>query len=154
MAENQYHDIVQITLRNRIGYEKIAMACSESFAEMFGFPKDRIEDLKTIVGEAFTNAMRHGNKGRSNAKVLVSMSCNNETIQVSVTDEGAGLNKQSPHPDVARIIENNEKMVGGLGLFLIKQLADKVEFKKGSDNSHMIHMALKMKAQAKHAESK
>ena len=152
MAENQYHDIVQITLCNKIGYEKIAMACSASFAEMFGFPKDRIEDLKTIVGEASTNAMLHGNKGRSNAKVLVSMSCKNETIRVSVTDEGTGFDKQSSRPDIARIIENNEKMVGGLGLFLIKQLADKVEFKKKSDAGHMIHMVLKMKAKADHAE--
>ena len=87
MVENQDESSVQITMSNRIGYEKVAMACSASFAEMFGFPKDKVEDLKTIVAEASTNAMAHGNQGRLEAKVVVSMSCKNDTIYVSVAYE-------------------------------------------------------------------
>jgi len=37
-------------------------------------------------------------------------------------------------------------------LFLIRQLADKVDFIQRPDNGHVIHIALKMKAQADHAE--
>jgi anti-sigma regulatory factor (Ser/Thr protein kinase) len=150
MVDNQNDGSVQITLSNRIGYEKIAMACSASFAEMVGFPKDQIEDLKTIVAEASINAMLHGNKGRLDAKVVVSMSCKNDTICVSVADEGTGIEKQPPAPDIGRIIENNEAICG-FGLFLIRQLADKVDFTKISDDGHVIHMALNMKAQADHA---
>ena len=150
MVENQDESSVQITLSNRIGYEKVAMACSASFAEMFGFPKDRVEDLKTIVAEASTNAMAHGNQGRVDAKVVVSMSCKNDTIYVSVADEGTGIETQPPIPDIERIIENNET-VCGFGLFLIKQLADKVAFTQQPGNGHVIHMALNMKAQADHA---
>ena len=150
MVENQDDSTVQITLSNRIGYEKVAMACSASFAEMFGFPKDRIEDLKTIVAEASTNAMAHGNQGRLDARVVVSMSCKNDTIYVSVADEGTGIEVYPPTPDIERIIENNET-VCGFGLFLIRQLADKVDFVQKPDNGHVIHMALNMKAQADHA---
>ena len=60
MSEDQADSTVEITLTSQIGYERIAMACSASFAEMFDFPKDRIEDLKTIVAEASINAMQHG----------------------------------------------------------------------------------------------
>ena len=151
MVENQDDSAVQITLSNRMGYEKVAMACTASFAEMYGFPKDQIEDLKTIVGEASTNAMLHGNKGRSEAKVLVSMSFKNDTICVSVADEGGGIEKQPPTPDIEKIIDNSESICG-FGIFLINQLADKVEFNKRSDNGHVIYMALKMKAQVDHAE--
>jgi len=151
MPEKQNDNTVKITLSNRLGYEKIAMACSASFAEMFGFPKDRIEDLKTIVAEASTNAMQHGNQGRSEAKVVVSMRFENETICVSVADEGTGIHEYPPTPDIERIIENDEAICG-FGLFLIKQLADKVDFKKGSNNGHVVHMALNMKAQAEHAK--
>jgi anti-sigma regulatory factor (Ser/Thr protein kinase) len=148
--DHQDDGSVQITLSNRIGYEKIAMACSASFAEMYGFARDRIEDLKTIVAEASTNAMAHGNKGRLDAKVIVTMSCEDDTIYVSVADEGSGIEKYPPTPDIGRIIENNEA-VCGFGLFLIKQLADKVDFTKRSDKGHVVHMALNMKAQADHA---
>ena len=56
---------VKIVLPNILGYERIAMACSASFAQMNGLAADRIEDLKTIVAEAATNAMQHGNKSAS-----------------------------------------------------------------------------------------
>ena len=112
MSENQNDSAVRITLANQIGYERIAMACSASFAEMLGFPKDRIEDLKTIVAEASMNAMQHGNKGRTNAKVIVSLSCQDDTIHVGVMDEGNGIKIKPPKPDIEKIIEDNETLCG------------------------------------------
>ena len=145
MSEDQADSTVEITLTSQIGYERIAMACSASFAEMFDFPKDRIEDLKTIVAEASINAMQHGNKGRVDAKVIVSMLYQDDTIRVWVTDEGDGIKQRPPSPDIEKIIEADEAL-SGFGLFLIEQLADQVAFKESADKGHVIEMALKMKA--------
>ena len=145
MSEDQADSTVEITLTSQIGYERIAMACSASFAEMFDFPKDRIEDLKTIVAEASINAMQHGNKGRVDAKVIVSMRYQDNTIRVWVTDEGDGIKQRPPSPDIEKIIEADEAL-SGFGLFLIEQLADQVAFKESADKGHVIEMALKMKA--------
>lgn len=145
ISENQADSTVEITLTSQIGHERIAMACSASFAEMYGFPKDRIEDLKTIVAEASINAMQHGNKGRADAKVIVSMIYQDDTIRVWVTDEGNGIKERPPNPDIEKIIEADE-VLSGFGLFLIEQLADQVEFKESADKGHVIEMALKMKA--------
>jgi len=145
MSENQADSTVEITLANKVGYERIAMACSASYAEMFGFPKDRIEDLKTIVAEASINAMQHGNKGRVDAKVTVSMSYRDDTIRVWVADEGEGIKERPPNPDIEKIIEADE-ILSGFGLFLIEQLADQVDFKESADKGHVVEMALKMKA--------
>ena len=49
---NKYN--VEINLPNEIGYERIAMACSATFAKMVGFGAERIEDLKSAVAEACT----------------------------------------------------------------------------------------------------
>ena len=62
---------VEVTLPNKLGYERIAMECSASFAKMFGLKKERIEDLKTAVSEACLNAIEHGNKGRPEARVVI-----------------------------------------------------------------------------------
>ena len=145
ISEHQADSTVEIILTSQIGYERIAMACSASFAEMFGFPKDRIEDLKTIVAEASINAMQHGNKGRVDAKVIVSMIYQDDTIRVCVTDEGDGIKDRPPDPDIEKIIEADE-VLSGFGLFLIEQLADQVEYKKSADKGHVVQMALKMKA--------
>jgi anti-sigma regulatory factor (Ser/Thr protein kinase) len=96
---------VEVILSNEMGYERIAMDCSASFAKIFGCPADRIEDLKTVVAEAAMNAMQHGNQGRANAKVTIFMDFKDDTINVAVIDEGNGIRKFPPKPDIARIID-------------------------------------------------
>lgn len=144
MPQNQIDSTVEIVLANQIGYERLAMACSASFAKMFGFPEDRIEDLKTIVAEASINAMQHGNKGRADAKVIVNFGYQDGIIRVKVTDEGEGIKEKPPNPNISKIID--EEAVCGFGLFLIEQLADQVEYRMNAGKGHVVEMALKMKA--------
>ena len=135
---------VKVILSNELGYERIAMDCSASFAKIFGCPSDRIEDLKTIVAEAAMNAIQHGNHGRANAKVTIFMDFKDDTINVAVIDEGNGIGKFPPKPDIARIIDNIDPPIG-FGLFLIKQLADQVEFNQRIDGGYVVKMAIKIK---------
>ena len=137
---------VEITLANQLGYERIAMACSSSFAKLFGFPQDRIEDLKTVVAEASINAMEHGNKGIKDARVKITLSCEDNIINVSVLDEGNGIGEFPPNPNIENIIEEREPPIG-FGLFLIKQLTDQVEFNAVNDKGHMVKMTINMKEQ-------
>jgi len=134
---------IEVNLVNQLGYERIAMACSASFARLMGLPPERIEDLKTMVSEAAINAMEHGNKGRPDARVTVSLNCQDNTLNVTVSDEGDGITNFPPKPDIEKIIEDLESPVG-FGLFLIKQLADQVEFNKEANGGHVVKMAIKM----------
>lgn len=133
---------IEVRLANQLGYERVAMACSASFARLMGLSPERIEDLKTMVAEAAINAMMHGNKGRPDARVIVLMNCQGDTIHVSVMDEGDGIKQFPPDPDIEKIIENLDPPIG-FGLFLIKKLADKVEF-SAIDGGHVVNMAIKM----------
>jgi serine/threonine-protein kinase RsbW len=136
---------VEIILANQLGYERVAMACSASFAQLFGFPKDRIEDLKTVVAEASINAMQHGNKGKIDAKVVVTIGFQNDAIWIWVGDEGDGIKVVSPKPNIDKIIEADETL-SGFGLYIIEQLADHVEFKERPERGHIVEIALNMKA--------
>lgn len=134
---------IEVSLANKLGYERVAMACSASFAQMMGLSPERIEDLKTVVAEAAINAMQHGNKGRPDARVTVSMNCKDDTINVSVMDEGDGIKEFPPKPDIEKIIAELESPIG-FGLFLINQLTDQVEFNEVADGGHVVKMAIKM----------
>jgi anti-sigma regulatory factor (Ser/Thr protein kinase) len=134
---------IQITLPNQVGYERIAMACAATFAKMVGLSPERIEDLKTIVAEASINAMQHGNKERPDARVIVIMSVTDDTIYVAVQDEGEGFEEFLPDPDIERIVNELDPAVG-FGTFLIRQLADQVEFEKTADGANVIKMAVKL----------
>jgi serine/threonine-protein kinase RsbW len=142
MATNVNERSIEVILPNQLGYERIAMSSSASFAKMFGFSPARIEDLKTVVSEAAVNAMQHGNKGRPDARVSIRMNLKDDTIYVTVTDDGEGIKKIYPKPDIDRIIDNLDPAVG-FGLFLIKQLVDEVDFNIRTEKGNGLRMAIK-----------
>jgi serine/threonine-protein kinase RsbW len=139
---------IEVDLPNRLGYERIAMACSASFAKIVGFLPERIEDLKTAVSEACINAMEHGNQNHPDKRVQVTMNYQDQVFSVAVMDEGEGMDEILEIPkelDIERKIEKLESH-RGLGLFLIEQLVDKVEYNQMTEDGHMLRMVLKLTA--------
>jgi serine/threonine-protein kinase RsbW len=134
---------IEISLPSQLGYERIAMASAESYAKMLGLAPERIEDLKTIVAEAAINAMQHGNKERPDARVTVSMTFKDNTIQVTVMDQGEGFKGFLPDPNIERIVNEQDPPVG-FGTFLIRQLADQVEIDKTADGANFVRMTIKL----------
>jgi serine/threonine-protein kinase RsbW len=134
---------IEISLPNQLGYERIAMASAESYAKMLGLASERIEDLKTIVAEAAINAMQHGNKERPDARVTVSMALKDNSILITVMDQGEGFSDFLPDPDIERIVNEQDPPVG-FGTFLIRQLADQVEIDKTADGANIVRMTIKL----------
>ena len=133
---------VELSLPNVVGYERIAMGCSETFAKNLGFSRERIEDLKTAVAEACLNAMKHGNKMKSDVRVVVVMNHTDDSFQVEVWDKGEGIEKFPGDPDIDRIINQMDPIMG-FGLFLIRKLVDQVEFNKIDSKGHVVKMVVR-----------
>jgi len=143
MQQSYTNSAVKIVLPAVLGYERIAMACSATFAQMNGLAPDRIEDLKTVVAEATTNAMQHGNGGRAEAHVTIRFEMLPDAIQVTVRDEGNGFENVVKDPDIEQIINEEETPIG-FGVFLIRNLADHVEFHLLPGGGHCVEMRIAM----------
>jgi len=135
---------VEVSLPSRLGYERIAMDCSASFAKMAGFAPQRIEDLKTAVAEACLNAIEHGNKSHPDTRVLVTMDFKDDRFSVLVKDGGNGIRRLPKDRAVMRSIEKLEPPKG-LGIYLIKQLVDEVEFNNMTTDGHAVKLVIKLK---------
>lgn len=142
MVANLNNRAVELILPNAFGHERIAMASLASFAKMHGFSLARIEDLKTIVAEAAINAMVHGNKGRPDAAVSIVFHYNDDAIHILVTDQGEGIKEILPQPDIERIVKEIDPPVG-FGIYLIRQLADEVEFNTDVATGHCLKMVIR-----------
>lgn len=142
MGEKVNDHAVQVILINQLGYERIAMACSAAFAQLFGCPPERIEDLKTVVAEATINAIQHGNKNRPDAGVTIAMNYRDNSIDVLVIDEGEGISQLPKKPDIERIMNNLDPPIG-FGVFLIKELSDQADFKTVTEKGHAVKMTIK-----------
>ena len=134
---------VEVRLPSRFGCERVAMECSASLAKRAGMVSERIEDLKTAVSEACLNAMEHGNKGRPDAQVVVTMKHRKGAFSVTVKDEGKGRQEAPEEPDIDRKLAERQTP-RGLGVYLIRQLMDQVELDERTEEGHVIRMVIRL----------
>ena len=131
---------IELHIPSIMGFEKVAMDCAASTAKNMGFTDDRIDDLKTAVAEACLNAMEHGNKMDACTKVGITLTVEESKLQVSVKDEGKGINK-IPTPRIEDKIEGKEKS-RGWGIFLIKSLVNEVTFEPSPEGGNITKMII------------
>lgn len=103
----------------------------EKFVDEFSEENQIHSDLygKILIAtvEAVNNSIVHGNKEDVNKRVFLSLHMDEDTVQILVEDEGEGFDYTDlPDPTIPENIEN----IHGRGIYLIKHLADEVEFFK------------------------
>ena len=99
----------------------------DDVCEQNKFGEDHYGNILIALTEAVNNAITHGNKLDPNKKVNLNMETSSEVVQFVVRDEGSGFDYSNiPDPTLP---ENIEK-IRGRGIFLMKALADKVDFEE------------------------
>jgi anti-sigma regulatory factor (Ser/Thr protein kinase) len=79
-------------------------------------PDGRIRDVRLLVSELVTNAVRHANLAAGDAIQLI-VDVSRRKLRVEVHDPGGGFVPTEPSPDPAR--------PSGWGLYLVAELADR-----------------------------
>lgn len=136
---------IELYIPSELGYEKVARETVAAFARRFGVDRERIEDLKTALGEACINAIEHGNAYAPGLRVGVHCVCEGERLTVEIHDRG--LKHYSGHSPPARI---EQKMLGlaplrGMGLLLIAELVDESGFSESPDGGNVFRLALHLR---------
>lgn len=86
-------------------------------------------DLKLAIEEIFTNIVRHGLKKEQIATVTIQLRIDEESVQVEICDTGKAFNPlTTADPDLDVPLE--ERKLGGMGIFLVKQLMDHVNYRR------------------------
>ena len=95
--------------------------------ETFGFGSEVILDIQLAVEEAITNVINHGYK-KPGGEIIVSSRISPERIEVQIMDTAPRFNPLSvPEPELDSTIEDRD--IGGLGIFLIRQVMDEVSYR-------------------------
>ncbi|MCS6789647.1 MAG: ATP-binding protein [Bacteroidia bacterium] len=101
-----------------------------AWAREMGLQAEKISLFIVAVTEAISNAILHGNRQSPQKEVRVRLSYSNlpPALAVEVQDEGEGFNPESI-PDPTH--QDNLLKEGGRGIFLMRNIADNVEFLEG-----------------------
>lgn len=100
-----------------------------------GIDKSSYGKIMVSTMEAVNNAILHGNKCNINRNVNVFINLEKNDLKIIVEDEGEGFNYNNiPDPTLP---ENIEKFAGR-GVFLMRNLADAVNFNEKGNKVELI----------------
>jgi len=126
---------VEMRIPSDLIFERVVRAAAEEIGRQMGFSSEKVADLTLAVSEAVTNAIEHGNRLQRDIDVGITFRMGADYLEVRVVDKG-----QRDRPlEIRRrgiteeAIEHGE--LRGLGLYLIHQLVDRVEFSSDEEGN-------------------
>jgi len=104
-----------------------------------GFNDTEIGDIQLAVDEACTNTIIHGLKEDRSKTFQLVIQWKTGEIEIFIHETGVPFDpKEVPDPDLKAPLE--DRAIGGLGIFFIKELMDKVEYKIGEGGVKTLYM--------------
>ena len=122
------HEVVRLKIKSRL--ENIAKVESmiETLRIQYAINDTQYGNMLLASVEAVTNAIEHGNNLDAQKEVNIEAYKCESSFRLSVQDQGKGFNPEKlPDPTTPEFREQPD----GRGVFLMKQLADEVNFHDG-----------------------
>ena len=94
--------------------------------------------IKLALEESVTNVILYAYPDKKDQDIRIDMSCENKRLTIVITDTGIAFNPlERQEPDLTLSLE--ERPIGGLGIFLVKQLMTEVTYSH-SDGKNILTM--------------
>ena len=117
----------RIRIESRLTSLAVVEKAIDTFTKDTLISRENYGKILVSVMEAVNNAIIHGNKSDQTKFVEIELKMTNGSLKVVVQDEGAGF-KHIDVPDPTQ--PENILKTSGRGVFLMKKLADEIEFNK------------------------
>jgi serine/threonine-protein kinase RsbW len=128
---------VKIQIPSLVENIRVVESFIDNSKDTFHIEDDIYGNIMVAVTEAVNNAIRHGNKFDKDRNVYLSLFVDKDRVKFEVEDEGEGFDYTDLlDPTAPENLENP----GGRGIFLIRHLADEVEFTKDGRNVQLTFM--------------
>ena len=96
-------------------------------ARAFGFSDEEVSNIILAVDEACTNIIKHAYHNASDKEIEISIYHDNHSFEVRIYDNGNSFDPAMIQPPNLKD-HLGHKRRGGLGVYLMKRLMDKVEY--------------------------
>jgi serine/threonine-protein kinase RsbW len=122
-TEREEMRTVRLRVPARAEYVALARLALSGLADIVALPEELLADLKLALTEAVSNSVRHAYAGESGF-VSIAYELSGTELAVEVVDDGKGFDPERP---VA--LEGEELTEGGLGIAIIRTIADEFELR-------------------------
>ena len=137
--------LAELSVPSEPGNERHAMEVVAGAIKDVGLEGQRLERLKTAVGEATMNAMEHGNKYNPEVPVKIQVLSSEADLSVRISDQGGSpvSDPDKEAPDLEAKLEGMQTP-RGWGLFLIKNMVDDMRV-SGNPDHHTVELITYLK---------
>jgi serine/threonine-protein kinase RsbW len=112
---------VRLRVPARAEYVALARLALSGLADIVALPEELLADLKLALTEAVSNSVRHA-YADGTGFVSIAYELQGDALAVEVVDDGKGFDPERPTP-----LEGEELTEGGLGIAIIRTIADEFE---------------------------
>ncbi|WP_239614055.1 anti-sigma F factor [Cohnella mopanensis] len=85
------HNHMKLSFASRSENEAFARITVAAFITQMDPTMEQLDEIKTVVSEAVTNAIIHGYDGSSEGIVYVEAEIDGDTVTISISDHGKGI---------------------------------------------------------------
>lgn len=126
MSEVEAARTVLLTIPAKPEYITLSRLALSGLSRVRPFADDTLADLKLALTEACSNSVRHA-YGDGDGHVDISFELREDRLIVEVADDGSGFEPTTAREAADELVE------GGLGIAIIRSIADEVEIGGGPD---------------------
>jgi serine/threonine-protein kinase RsbW len=114
---------VRLTIPARAEYITLCRLALTGIGRLRELSDELLADLKLALTEAASNSVRHAYGGENAGVVEISYELHPDRLVIEVTDEGEGFDPAEAQGNAGELSE------GGLGIAIIRAIADEVEIR-------------------------
>ncbi len=120
-GEREGMRVVRLRIPAKPEYIALARLALTGLAELADLAAEVVADLKLGLTEAVSNSVRHA-YGETGGFVEIAYELSGRALAIEVIDDGAGFDPERPPT-----LEGDELSEGGLGIAIIRTIADDLE---------------------------
>lgn len=106
--------------------EAVARGAIASFVLNLDPTIDQLNDIKTAISEAVTNAIVHGYQNKANGEIIIFAVQDNKEVTVKISDTGVGIDDvEKARQPFYTTSENDER--SGMGFTVMETFMDSLE---------------------------
>ena len=125
LVDNQMSDLARV------------VAFLEELGEEWELSVQQVLSLNLVLEEALTNIFLYGYDDNDQHSIEINFGIEGDQLTISLIDDGQPYDPTlKADPDIT--LTGEERPIGGLGIFLIKKIMDKVEYERKTNKNILI----------------
>ncbi len=127
---------LELTIENDLAQLAVVRDQVESFAKREKLPRDVVFAAKLVLEELLTNTISYGYGDKSVQLIEIRLEVRGDQLIIRTVDDGLAFDpRTAKEPDIESSLE--DRAIGGLGVHLVKNLMDRVEYRHKDGKNHV-----------------